>query len=228
MPSLTRRATAELVGTFAFVFIGAGSVLTSRFGGTSFGVLGIAIAHGLALSIFVTATMNISGGHLNPAVTAGFLVTRRIKLLDAGVYVLAQLVGATIGAFLLKFLFPGDLSRITALGAPMVAGSVTASAAMGIEAVLTFFLVSAVFGTILYVNAPKVGGFGVGLVVVFAILVGGPLTGAAMNPARAFGPSLASGVWVGHAIYWIGPIVGGVVAALLWDLVLMKEPKGSQ
>ncbi|MGH7659208.1 MAG: aquaporin, partial [Gemmatimonadales bacterium] len=138
-------------------------------------------------------------------------------------YVLAQLAGATIGAFLLRFLFPGDLSRITALGAPMVAGSVTAGTAMGIEAVLTFFLVSAVFGTILYVNAPRVGGFGVGLVLVFDILVGGPLTGAATNPARAFGPSLASGVWVGHAIYWIGPVVGGVIAALLWDLVLMKE-----
>lgn len=228
MPSLTRRATAELVGTFGFVFIGAGSALTSQFGGTSFGLLGIAIAHGLALAVFITATMNISGGHLNPAVTAGFLVTRRIRPLDAGVYVLAQLIGAAIAAWLLKVLYPGDLSRITALGAPMVAGSLTTMTAIGLEVVLTFFLVSAFFGTIVYINAPRVGGFGVGMVVVAGVLVGGPLTGAAMNPARAFGPSLASGVWVGHAIYWIGPIIGAVLAALLWEWVLMREPNTKQ
>ncbi len=88
---------------------------------------------------------------------------------------------------------------------------------------LTFFLVSAVFGTMVNADAPKLGGFGVGLVLLFDILVGGPLTGAAANPARAFGPALVSGQWVGHSVYWVGPILGGLAAALLWEYVLLPR-----
>jgi MIP family channel proteins len=171
----------------------------------------------------VTATMNISGGHLNPAVTVGFVVTRRIDAISAVTYLLAQLAGAVLAAALLQYFIPANVSRVGALGTPLIAGNITLATAIGLEAVLTFFLVSAVFGTVVAVDAPKVGGFGIGLVLVFDILVGGALTGAAMNPARAFGPALMSGTWVGHAAYWVGPLLGGIVAALLWDKVLLRE-----
>ncbi len=223
MPSLPRRAVAELVGTFGLVFIGAGSVMMSTYAGTNYGLLGIALAHAVVLSVMVTATMNISGGHLNPAVTVGFIVTRRIDAISAITYLLAQLAGAVLAAALLHYFIPANLSRVGALGTPLISGNVTLGMAIGLEAVLTFFLVSAVFGTVVAVDAPKVGGFGVGLVLLFDILVGGPLTGAAMNPARAFGPALVSGTWTGHVAYWAGPLLGGIVAALLWDLVLLRE-----
>jgi aquaporin Z len=109
------------------------------------------------------------------------------------------------------------------LGVPVIASSVSLGQAIGIELVLTFFLVSAVFGTAVSPDAPRVGGFGIGLVLLFDILVGGPLTGAAMNPARAFGPALVAGTWVGQLVYWIGPIVGGILAALLWEYVLLPR-----
>ena len=110
------------------------------------------------------------------------------------------------------------------LGVPVIANSVSLGQAIGIELVLTFFLVSAVFGTAVSPDAPRVAGFGIGLVLLFDILVGGPLTGAAMNPARAFGPALVAGQWVGHLVYWIGPLLGGLLAAVLWEYVLL--PRG--
>ena len=196
--------------------------MMSTWAGTNYGLLGIALAHGLVLSVMVTATMNISGGHLNPAITAGFVVTRRIDAISAITYILAQLAGAIIAAALLQYFIPANVSRVGALGTPLIAGNITLATAIGLEAVLTFFLVSAVFGTVVAVDAPRVGGFGIGLVLTFDILVGGSLTGAAMNPARAFGPALMSGTWVGHAAYWVGPLLGGIVAALLWDRVLLR------
>ena len=140
-------------------------------------------------------------------------------------YIVAQLIGAVLGA-------PGRARRIFPIGvAPRrsrwarrpLAGNIQLSQAIALEAILTFFLVSAVFGTCVNPEAPKVGGFGVGLVLLFDILVGGPLTGAAMNPARAFGPALVAGQWVAHVVYWIGPILGGIVAALLWEHVLLPK-----
>ena len=108
-------------------------------------------------------------------------------------------------------------------GTPQLGPSVTLGTGIAIEALLTFFLVSAVFGTCVNPEAPKVGGFGIGLVLVFDILVGGPLTGAAMNPARAFGPALVANQWVAQGVYWVGPIVGGLVAALVWEYVTAAE-----
>jgi aquaporin Z len=222
MSSLLRRSLAEAVGTFGLVFIGCASVASRYFGEANYGLLGIAMAHAIVLSVMITATMSISGGHLNPAVTIGLLVARRATGRTAAAYIAAQLVGAVFGALLLRFLWPVNLTRAISLGTPTIAGNIVVSQAIGIEAVLTFFLVSAVFGTCVNPNAPKVGGFGVGLVLLFDIMVGGNLTGAAMNPARAFGPALVSGQWVGHAVYWVGPLLGGIIAALLWEHVLLK------
>jgi aquaporin TIP len=223
MSSLLRRSLAEAVGTFGLVFIGCASVASRYFGEANYGLLGIAMAHAIVLSVMITATMSISGGHLNPAVTIGLLVARRATGRTAAAYIAAQLLGAVFGALLLRFLWPVNLTRAISLGTPAIAGNIVVSQAIGIEAVLTFFLVSAVFGTCVNPNAPKVGGFGVGLVLLFDIMVGGNLTGAAMNPARAFGPALVSGQWVGHAVYWVGPLLGGIIAALLWEHVLLKS-----
>jgi aquaporin Z len=224
MPSLARRLTAEALGTFGLVFIGAAVVVVNGgFPNSGIGLLGIALAHAVVLSVMVTATMTISGGHLNPAVTAGLLVARRIDAGSAAAYIVAQLVAAVIAAVLVKLLLPPHAVRAALLGVPVIASSVSLGQAIGIEVVLTFFLVSAAFGTAVSPDAPRVGGFGIGLVLLFDILVGGPLTGAAMNPARAFGPALVAGAWVGQLVYWIGPIVGGILAALLWEYVLLPR-----
>jgi aquaporin TIP len=224
MPSLARRLTAEALGTFGLVFVGAAVVVVNGgFPNSGIGLLGIALAHAIVLSVMVTVTMTISGGHLNPAVTLGLLVTRRIDLASAGAYIVSQLVAAVVAAFLVKLLFPPNAVRDAMLGVPVIASSVSLGQAIGLEAVLTFFLMSAVYGTAVSPDAPRVGGFGIGLVLLFDILVGGPLTGAAMNPARAFGPALVSGQWLGHVAYWIGPILGAVVAALLWEYVLLPR-----
>jgi MIP family channel proteins len=223
MPSLLRRSLAEAFGTYAFVFIGAASVAERSAPGAAYGLLGIALAHATALSVMITATMAISGGHLNPAVTLGLLAARRTTARTAAAYIPAQLIGAVLGALTLKQVFPPAGLRAESLGTPSLAANVTFAHAISLEAILTFFLVSAVFGTCVNSEAPKVGGFGVGLVLLFGILVGGPFTGAAMNPARAFGPALVAGQWVAHAVYWIGPILGALVAALLWEHLLLPR-----
>jgi MIP family channel proteins len=225
MPSLARRLVAEALGTFSFVFVGAAVVVVNGgFPNSGIGLLGIALAHAVALSIMITATMTISGGHLNPAVTIGLLAARRISVVSAVAYIFTQLVAATLAAFLVKALLPVGAVRSAMVGVPVIAGSMTLGQAIGLELVLTFFLMFAVFGTAVSPDAPRVGGFGIGLVLLFDILVGGPLTGAAMNPARAFGPAVVSGEWVGHIVYWVGPIVGALLAALLWEYFLL--PRG--
>jgi aquaporin TIP len=224
MPSLGRRLVAEALGTFGLVFIGCAVVVVNGgFPNSGIGLLGIALAHAVVLSVMITATMTISGGHLNPAVTIGLLVTRRIDFRSAVAYVLTQLAAACVAAYLVRFLLPPAAVRNAMVGVPIIAGSVTLSQAIGLELVLTFFLMCAVYGTAVSPDAPRVGGFGIGLVLLFDILVGGPLTGAAMNPARAFGPAVVSGEWVGHLVYWIGPLAGAILAALLWEHFLLPR-----
>jgi aquaporin TIP len=224
MPSLARRLTAEALGTFGLVFVGCAVVVVNGgFPNSGIGLLGIALAHAVVLSVMISATMTISGGHLNPAVTIGLLAARRIDVGSAVAYIMTQLVAACVAAYLVKLLFPPNAVRDAMLGVPVIASSVTAGQAIGLELILTFFLVSAVFGTAVSPDAPRVAGFGIGLVLLFDILVGGPLTGAAMNPARAFGPALVGREWVGQMVYWVGPILGGLLAALLWENVLLPR-----
>lgn len=221
MTSLLRRSLAEAVGTFALVFVGCGSVVSKFFPDANYGILGVAVAHAIVLAVMISATMSISGGHLNPAVTIGLLVARRATAKTAAAYIIAQLLAAVLAALLVKSLYPVGVTRPVSLGTPTIAGAISLPQAIGIEAVLTFFLVSAVFGTCVNPAAPKVGGFAVGLVLLFDMIVGGPLTGAAVNPARAFGPAVVSGQWVAHVVYWLGPLLGAVIAALLWEHVLL-------
>lgn len=218
-----RPLTAEFIGTFGLVFIGAGSIVVNEASG-ALGLLGVALAHAMVLSVMVTALMRISGAHFNPAVTFGLWLANKIEAKDAGLYVLTQLVAAVVAALLVKTLLPSVAGEITGYGVPRIASNVSLIQAIVLEAILTFFLVSAVFGTAVSPEAPSgIGGFGIGLVLLFDILVGGPLTGAAMNPARAFGPAAIANDWIGQSAFWIGPLLGGAVAALVWGKVLLPK-----
>jgi len=223
MPSLARRATAEMLGTAFLVFFGCGVIIMDNFPGAAYHTFGIAIVHAFVLSLAITMTMGISGGHVNPAVTIGLMVIKRIAPRDAFVYVVSQLVGALVAALLVRYLLPWNVGRLVALGTPVVNATLSFWRAVGLEAVWTFLLMSGVMGTIVAPNAPRIGGFGVGLTLIPSIMVGAALTGAAANPARAFGPAIISGNTTAQAVWWIGPILGAVVAALLWQQLLRKE-----
>jgi len=227
MSPLIQGCLAELIGTFYLCFIGAGSICINAFlpAGEKIGLVGIALAHGLALSVGVSATMNISGGQLNPAVSVALFVTRKIDAARMGAFIVSQLVGALAAGLLLRTMFPGYLGEPTYLGVPGLSSKVGPGSAVCIEAVLTFLLVFSIFGTAIDPRAPKIGGFGIGLTVAFDILVGGPLTGAAMNPARHLGIALAAGRLENSWIYWVGPILGGTVAALLYQRFLLPREK---
>jgi MIP family channel proteins len=225
-----RRGTAEFIGAFALTFFGAGSILVG-----SAGLLGVALAHGLAIALMMTAFAHISGGHFNPAITLGFLVTRRIAARLAGVYWLMQFAGASVAALLLWWIFPKDAVAPARLGAPLLHPSIGQGAGFTLEAIMTGFLVIAVFAMAVDERGAfkAVAGFGIGLVITLDMLAGGPLTGAAMNPSRAFGPELVYHVWESYTwIYYAGPAVGGVVAALLYEWMYLRprqqaKPVGS-
>ena len=220
MRDALRHFFAEFIGTFALVLVGGGAIMLYREGSGSLGT--VAAAHGLILAVMITATMRISG-HFNPAVTAGFLVTRRIQPSFALLYFVAQLVGAMAAAYMLKAVFPGELFTATRGGGQSIALGITFGQAFLIELIATFFLVFVVFGSAVDPTAPKIGGFAIGLTVAADILAFGPLTGASMNPARSFGPAVASGVFEGQGVYWTAPFIGGILAALLYDLLFLPR-----
>ena len=221
-----RAYLAEAVGTFALIFVGAGAIVADSFSGGAVGLVGIAMAHGLVLAVMVSATMNISGGHINPAVTFGFLVTGRIGVGDAFGYWLSQFAGAILAAFCLVAVFPPVDIAAANLGTPVPASGLTPSAGILVEAVMTFFLMFVIFGTAADPDRPQgLGGFAIGLTLGACILIGGPATGASLNPARTLGPALVSGTWEGHAIYWVGPLLGATAAALLYAKLLLREKK---
>jgi len=217
-----RPALAELVGTFAFVFIGAGSIITDSYTHGAVGLIGIALAHGLILSIMVSAFGAISGGHFNPAVTVGAWVAGKADRATVLLYIAAQLIGGTLAGFLLRGLFPEAAWQAVHLGTPTLSVGISPAAGLLLEAILTFFLMLAVLGTFMDSIAPKIGGFGIGLAMAVDILVGGPLTGAAMNPARVFGTAVAAGYWDYHWLYWIGPISGAALASWIYTRCLSK------
>ncbi len=223
MRSTYRPLVAEAVGTFFLVFCGVGAIISDLYRPGNVGFLSVALAHGIALGVAITATVGISGGQLNPAVTLGLLSVGRIKARMAGLYIVAQLVGAVIAVLALKGLYPQMAGRVAVYGMPRLANDVSALQGIVIEAILTFMLAFAVMGTIVNPRAAKIGGFGVGLIVFVDILAGGTMTGAAMNPARAFAPMLVSLQFTGALIYWIGPILGSVVAMQLFEKLLMPK-----
>jgi aquaporin Z len=225
-----RPCMAEFLGTFYLCFAGISAILsnTPAVGGTS-GLLGIALAHGLALSVAVNVFGGESGAHFNPAVTCGFLVTRRIKPDLAVAYIVAQLAGATTAAGVCRVIFPAESVAATMLGLPLPAAWATPGVVLLAEFIMTFLLMTSIFGTAVDERgaAVKIGGFGIGLTVAFDILAGGAVTGASMNPARSFGPALEMMYWQWHWAYWIAPIAGACAAAALYDNVLLKPMKAA-
>ncbi len=224
MSDHVRAYLAKLIATFALCFIGAGAIVADSYTDGSLGLVGIALAHGVVLAIMVNATGHISGGHVNPAVTFGFIVTRRIDLMKGIGYIVSQLVGGVLAGLALRAIYNPEVWGATQLGTPALDSGVPFLNGVFIEALLTFFLVFTVFATAVDKRAPQnVYGFAIGLVLVFDILMAGPLTGASMNPARTFGPAVAAGFFENHLVYWIGPLVGGGAAALLYHHVLMAR-----
>ena len=216
-----RRGVAELVGTFALIFVGMGSIVFVQ----SSGLVGVALAHGLTIAIMASAVGHISGGHFNPAVTLGFVVTRRIAPSLAAVYWLAQLAGGVLGALALRALFPGEANLDQ--GVPVVNETIGAGAGVALEALLTFFLVWVIFATAVDPGGAfkSIAGLAIGLTITIDILAAGPLTGAAMNPARALGPELVQNVWDDFWIYLVGPSVGAVVAALAYEWLYLRADR---
>ena len=211
----SQRAVAEFVGTFTLIFVGVGAIALGA------DLVGVAFAHGLAIALMVTALGHISGGHFNPAITFAFLLTKRIEARLAVVYWLAQLAGATGAALLDKWIFPGDA---LASGVPAVSSKIGSGQAVVLEAILTFFLVWMVWATAVDPRGAfkSIAGLGIGLAITMDIFAGGPLTGAAMNPARAFGPQLVGGHWANGWVWYLGPVAGAVVAAGLYEWLYLR------
>lgn len=225
-----RDALAEFFATGLFVFVGAGAVVASGIasGGDldAARLVAIALGHGLAIALLVYATAHISGGHLNPAVTLAAVVTRKIGMAKGGMYVVAQLAGAVLAALLLVYVMP-DASEGN-LGAHALGGGVSAGMGFTLELVLTFLLVFVVFSAAMDKRgAGALGPLAVGLAIVVIHLVAVPLTGAGVNPARSFGPAVASGTWADHWIYWIAPLAGGVLAAGVYQALFASPDDGT-
>lgn len=226
----TKQCVAEFIGTFFLCFAGIAAILNNQEPiNSGSGLVGIALAHGIALSVAVCIFGGLSGAHFNPAVTIGMLVTGRIKPALAVSYIGSQLLGSTVAAYLCKFIFPAAAVTSANLGIPLPGGWIDPSSVVMIvlivEFVLTFLLITAIFGTAVDERgkAVKIGGFGIGLTVTFDILAGGPITGASMNPARSFGPALAQMHFDLHWCYWVAPIAGAVVGALLYHHFILPE-----
>jgi MIP family channel proteins len=213
--SVFRRGVAEFVGTFTLIFIGGGAGAIS---GND--IVAVALANGLAIGIMVSNFGHISGGLFNPAITLGFLSTRRITPRLAVAYWIAQFGGAVIAAGILRWL----------IGRHLFGGAIPSTHTIGegkafvLEAIMTFFLVVAVFATAVDPRGAfkSIAGLAIGLTITMDVFFGGPLTGAAMNPARAFGPELVGNFWGAGWIYYLGPALGGVVAAIVYDRIYLR------
>lgn len=225
-PSALKAALAEFISTLIFVFAGEGSgmafaKLTDNASTTPAGLVAVALAHALGLFVAVAVGANISGGHVNPAVTFGAFVGGHITLLKGILYWIAQLLGATVACGLLKFTTGGLTTSAFALSS-----GVGVWEAVVFEIVMTFGLVYTVYATAV---DPKKGNIGIiapiciGFIVGANILAGGAFTGASMNPARAFGPAMVSWTWGSQWIYWVGPLLGGGIAGIVYELFMLEE-----
>jgi MIP family channel proteins len=218
--SMSRRVGAEFLGTFAFVLVGAGSAVATRALGVSdpaASLLIAAMANGLGLAVAVSATMGISGGSLNPAVTLALFVARKVPARDVVPYIIAEIAGATLAVLALISSLPQALGSAANWGSPTLSPAISAAQGTLLELIMTVFLAVAIFGTAVGPRAPKIGGFGIGVAVLADVLLGGPFTGAAMNPARAMGPMLAGMFFPGYwYIYWVGPVAGALIVGILY------------
>jgi aquaporin TIP len=219
---ITRKLVAEFIGAFTLIFIGCGAIVSAH-GIHDTSLIGVAIANGLAIGVMVCAMGYISGAHFNPAITFGALLTGKIAARLAVFYWIAQLAGAVAAAGLVKLLLPRQDTNPVNLGAPALGGGVNAASGACLEAIFTFFLVWVVFGTAIDSKSTfkGVAGIAIGLTISIGVLFGGPLTGAAINPARAFGPELIQNDWTNAWVWYVGPLVGGGIAALVYHFLYL-------
>ena len=213
-----RRGVAEFIGTFALIFIGCGSVAFART------LTDVALAHGFVIAVFVSALAFASGAHFNPAITLGFLVTRRIGVTLALFYWVVQFAAAAIAAVVLNWVLPNAIATQSKLGVPSLGAGIGAGAGVVVEAILTFFLVFVVFATAVDERGAfkQIAGLAIGFTISLDILMGGVLTGAAMNPARAFGPQLVGDYWANFWVWYVGPLAGAAVAVSVYELVYLR------
>ena len=213
---------AEFIGTFALVFIGGGTAILGANG--QLDPVGVALAQGFVLFVMISVLGPISGGVFNPALAIAMWVTDRLPAVRTGVFILTQLVAAVVAAWLLKYVIPAGMYAAGTGGAPLVMPGYAIGKAIVIEALATFFLMLAVFGTALDDRGPssKMAGSTVGLTVAFDVLAFGPFTGAAMNPARWFGPALVSGTLDNWYVWVVGPAAGAIIAAVLYLVVFLR------
>ncbi|HXW62294.1 MAG TPA: aquaporin [Candidatus Acidoferrales bacterium] len=229
MYNLAEKLIAEFLGTFTIVLISTGSICADQYlavtGKPNLGTLGIAVAAGMAVGGMVTAIGRISGGHFNPAVTIGLWVTRRLGSLATILYWAAQLLGAMAGAYTVKAIVSDSFWEPVALGTPALAPDFSRTHGMALEGVTTFLWVLVFFATVVDTKgaSERIAVFAMGLAVAMGTLLAYPFTGAAMNPARAFGPALASGHWTNHGVYWVGPLFGGVLASVIYDRIFLRQ-----
>ena len=221
-----QRAAAEFVGAFTLIFVGVGAIAATAGGD----LVAIAFAHGLAIAVMVSAVGHISGGHFNPAVTLGFLLTGRLSTAHAILYWIAQLAGAVVAALAISWLLPNAVTDPVSLGIPALGDGVGAAQGAVIEGILTFFLVWVVFATAADPRGTfaSIAGLAIGLTITLDILMGGAFTGAAMNPARAFGPELVDGNWTNAWVWYVGPLIGGAVAAIAYQWLYLGRPQPAQ
>ena len=225
---------AEAIGTYALVFFGPLAIILSvvAFGdGLSIeSIIMIALAHGAAVGLMVYAFGHVSGAHINPAVTIPMMITKKISVGDGIGYIIFQLIGAIVAAFSLKAILPeiGAKVNFGTQGGPSELLNSSIMAGITVEIILTFFLVTVIFLTAVHKKAAAgIHGISIGGMVFLLHIVGVPLTGASMNPARTFGPAVVSGFWELHWIYWLAPIVGGIIAGVIMNYVFVNnaEPK---
>ena len=215
----------ECVGSAAVVFVGAGAAIatvTRNPAGSS--LLATALAYGFVTGVFMMAAGHISRGCFNPAIALGLLAAGRLSVARAVGYIVAELAGGVIGSLLLKGVFPTNLVSAVALGTPVVGSGYTISEALLAEIVATFFLMFVFYGTVIDRRGPRrLGGFAVGLTIVAGVFSIGAVSGGAMNPARHFGPALVQSSWQNGWIWYVGPILGALIASVLYEYVLMPQ-----
>lgn len=213
----TRSLIAEFIGTFALIFVGAGALAVTQpsLDNHTYGfdnLLGVALAHGLIIIAFYYAYGRFSGTHINPAVTLGLIIAREIKITTAIGYWIVQFAGGIIGALALKGVLPIDGD----LGVTILTDNVSTFQGLFVEIILTFFLVNAIFNTDVSGKTGKLAGIVIGLTLIACIMMGGPLTRASFNPARTLGPAVASGNYSDIWLYFLGPSIGAILAAILY------------
>ncbi len=221
----TKALLAEFIGTFALCFIGIGAIASNAIAlGPGSSLLGVALAHGLTIAVMIAGLGVISGAHFNPAVTIALFSVGKIGLSDSIGYIISQILAAIAATALLLVVIPDQLKSV-GMGAPHLADGVGILSGIIIEIVLSFFLVFVIYATAIDKNGYSVAALFIGFMVTIAILMGGPITGAAMNPARQLGPALfaggaaASQIW----LYWLAPVTGGLIAAQVYKNIFEES-----